>query len=202
MATTVKTIFDAVLPRIQQVEVPLPTIVDAINEATEIIFDRLFKRGSDLIRREMALSISAESNTVDLPGNFRGLTGRPFIVGEPDALLPATESDIQQLYGKAGTPTHYELRDDVLAVYPTPEADVEIVGRFYEFPTQATSLTSVVPFRGAFDRAYREAVVKVALFGPGVVIEPSFAAFLYDAVDEVLVIRQRHAPIRREIRDF
>jgi hypothetical protein len=202
MATTVKTIFDAILPRIQQINTPLPTIIEAVNESTEIIFDRLFKRESDLVRRTLELSIPAGENTAELPAGFRGLAGRPFVKGEKLAMMPATESVIIEKYGETGTPGHYELMDENLAVYPSPEVDTDVIGRFYEFPTLATSLSSVVPFRGVFDRVYREAAIKVCLGGPGVVVDPAFASFLYDAVDDVLSVRQRHAPIRRQVNDF
>lgn len=199
---TVQTLFDSVLPRLRGVDAPMTTVVAAVNEVTEIIFDRLYKRSSDLVMTTLAASCPAGENAVILPENFRGLATRPYALATGKALLPTDETTERLLSAMSGPPTHFALAGDRLTILPHPDTDTVIGFKFYEFPDLVGGLNSETPFNGMFDRVYREGIAKAAVFGPIAVMDQAFRAFLIDAVDDTVAIRQRYAPVRRTINDF
>ena len=172
--------------------------ITAVNEATEQIFNYLWKRKSDLAKEPFSLRFRAgSSGGVSLPDEFRGFAERPSIddVGFLDTFL---EVDRERVQSETGDPSYYELIGQNLFVYPTPAKGTIIKGIWFQKPDDVTSFDDDLPFNTVMEAAYTSMVIAIAGHG----IDADLTVILDSKVATLLAVRNHHSPPRTQIRDF
>lgn len=212
---TVQELWDRTWGTVQTLEQANIDFITAVNEATEHIFNYLWKRKSSLVTDLFALSYfepieDAEQNILldgqdapllavrTLPDNFRGLSERPFVDGQTVPLDPVTEELRIQLVQQTGPPTHYELKVNKLYLWPLPGETTVIRGACFKHPGTVTDYSDDLPFNGALDLAYRNIVLAIVELG----VTADLTALLDKDVGEILSVRDYHSPARTVIQDF
>jgi hypothetical protein len=199
------TVHDILIPVIKRLNangVQSGLVMQSLNDTVDLLFEKLWFRDSDLATVKLDLRLPANRALVQLPDDFRGLKGRPFLEGEGCRLMPATEDVIIAAAASPGKPSHYHLAGEEIEVFPTPTEEYRIQGRYYAHPGQITDVALAMPFFDIFNRLCTEAIYKICEGGPGVATTAAFSEFLDDGIDRVLASRDHHAPIRRRVRDF
>ena len=209
---TVQELWDRTWGTIQTLEKANLDFITAVNEATEHIFQYLWKRKSDLSTDLMAISYFEPIEDASLDGtdspllavrtldaNFRGLAERPFVDGESNALQPMTEDiRIAITNQTSGKPTHYELRGNKLYLWPLPEDKTVLRLLYFKHPGVVTGYEDTLPFYAVFDMAYRTIVLAVVELGVSTDLTP----ILDKHVGEIMPVRDYHSSPRSTIQDF
>ena len=184
---TIADLLQAVMPRVETFP-PGMTLVDCVNYITGIITKRLVDCDSDLIKAHHQFTYAASDQTEALPERYLGMSERPYITSTKARLEPLPK-DVRSILSTAGTPMFFEVRGANMVVHPAPSASTQVELEFYQKPAAAVDLTSTVPFSGAFDDLYIEAVLRIGSAGTMLTEDPSFIRFIRRNVDDILSIR-------------
>jgi hypothetical protein len=191
------TVGDLLGPVVSRLKVaPSMSLVEAVNTVSGIIFRRLMRRKSDLIRGNTTLSLAAGKGKVPLAPNFRGLVDAPCLIryDGSDAFQPLYGAHLQDVAYYSGVPNgvpeKYQLNGHILSVFPASEKAAGIHVTYWQFPDVVTGMTSMVPFDGLFDDIYLEAVPRVALLGAAAsVADQALVALLAEGIDSIIGLR-------------
>ena len=101
-------------------------------------------------------TLTSNDDYGDLPADFWGLEGHPYLDGRPDRLyaLPSLNARLQ--YTSAGLPIYYEIKGRRICVTPATSADYTIKGKYFARPTAITAASDTLPFDEIFDDIFAE----------------------------------------------
>ena len=128
-------------------------LIHVVNMAIRTIAKRLYTHGSDIITGALSVSIVADTEDAygDLPADFWGLNGKPYLSGHTYPLRPLPSHDVALTYSSTGTPIYYKVKGLKIYVIPETSADCTICGDYFQKPAAVTATTSAVPFNELFD---------------------------------------------------
>lgn len=182
-------VLDKVLGRVsRQGIVAEYSFMDAANAVQQIITRRLLLKKSDLLLEDFTAAIVAPASTFTLPTGFKGFAERPYLSGTSTHLMTLPRELRSQLT-TPGTPKFYEMRGTTVKLFPTPSANVTVVGVYYKEPTAFTTLTATMPFGGLADDIFVEGITRLAVTGMKTAIDPEFLAMIYNQLEEILSSR-------------
>lgn len=187
---TVQDLLKKTLPRLQQQGVaPVVDMVSTVNQITDVLFRYLWRRESDLIESSTSLDFAVSAQGVDLPADFYGFAGMPYIVADEIALTPATKTQARALSDDSGYPEYFESKNGKLYLYPVTDQALSVLVDYYTRPVDVNALADALPFGGLFDRIFEDGAVRVQAEGAILEVDKDFNALLKKVVDDVLTMR-------------
>ncbi|MBI9091812.1 MAG: hypothetical protein JEZ12_21585 [Desulfobacterium sp.] len=178
----------------------IPNLYPTLNNAVRAIAKRLHHNDSTLVRGELTVNVTAGASSGDLPDDFWGLMGRPYIEGQMDTLAPVPDQETELQYAQPSTPQWYRLTNlSAIKLIPGSSAAAVLKGAYFQRPTKITGPTSPIPYNELFDDAIQEALVH--LHGTGNTTgNPNdvqmLENYLYPIVDAVSGTIEKAAPKR------
>lgn len=158
VGSTVQSIYD-VLQYHPDLQVRSDDLIHVVNMAIRSIAKRLYVLGSDIITGTMSvpIDVSVEDAFGDLPADFWGLAGDPYVSGETYPLSPLPPNEALS-YASPGTVVYYEVRGRRIYVTPEAAADCTIMAKYFQKPPVLTGVASIIPFNELFDDLIAEYV--------------------------------------------
>ena len=189
---TTQELFDQALSRLSGKQVRC-TIFDALREVQGIIASQLLMRRSDLLKAPVPAEIMyvKGEQSSRLPSNFKALDGRPYL-SDGSILAPLGQISPTALIAP-GKPSHYDLANFHLRIYPPPLTTATVRVPYYFKLTTPTSMTDELPFNGEFDGVILEGCVGMMIAGLTIVADRGFVTVVASQVDAVLAARERIA---------
>ena len=188
--TTVLDLVKATAPQLKQIPSPAMSAIEAVNAAMDILFKHLVTLGSDLVKADYELEFAISDASKALPDDCRGLAGKPQVTTMAKPLEPLVVENRAAYYGQSGVPECYDLRGFNLLLYPVPAEACTVIGEYWQTPTKATAMTSIIPYNGMFDEVFKEALVRGAAVGRVFATDQTFAVFVMETVDSILPKRK------------
>lgn len=206
-----------------RIETAVADVLPYLNKAVWLVAKRLFYHKSKLVSSPLWLIASAEKETVDLPSDYAGLFGDPFLLageyliadGEifydangqlvfvaggggtfyPYTLerLPSQDSRVRY-FNTASTPRFYELIGTELRLTPKPSVATTIGGDYFAKPATLTDTDSTLPWTGRFDDLLAEYLVEATKLRP--IPEASLQQLIVGGVDDYMKRMDRTPPTR------
>jgi hypothetical protein len=175
--------------------IPAETGLDSINESVKYLALRLADRCSDLAIGSFESTFTEQ--TTSLPSDFNGLSGLPAVDGIPlDPLSPGVV-----LADTATVPTHFEVVNDLLYVYPTPSAEITVSGKYWIAPDEL-AIYDDIPYEGKFDGLVLSMASLFSVAGYTIFAQPAFLAQVEGSLDSVLFPRKPALPRNRPFNSF
>ncbi len=155
--STAADIFNAIKHRLPG---QIPNLYPTLNNAVRAIAKRLHHNNSTLVRGELSVNVTAGASSGDLPSDFWGLMGRPYIEGQTDILVPVPDRETELQYTQPSIPQWYRLTN-LFAIKLIPGSSVAAVlkGDYFQRPAKITGPTSVIPYNELFDNAIEETLI-------------------------------------------
>lgn len=176
------------------------TAYPVLNSAVRAIAKRLLHNNSTLVRGELTVNIEAGASTGNLPEDFWGLMGWPYILGQMESLDPLPNRETELQYVVASIPQWYRLTNlSQIKLIPGSIAAVVLKGDYFKRPDRITGPMSSIPYNELFDDAIEELLVH--LYGTGNTTGNQsdvqmLEAFLNPRVDAVASTIEKTAPLR------
>lgn len=133
-------------------------ILDKINQAQEIIFQRLVAKKSDTIVSSTSFSLVAGTENYAVPSKFWEHQ-RLYISGEEKPLDQVDYSVIETYNSNFGshndTPNRFAIYKDYFYLRPIPDTAYTMLLRYYAQPTELTT-SSNMPFKEIYNQAIKK----------------------------------------------
>jgi hypothetical protein len=139
-----------------------------------------------------SVTITSNDEYGDLPSDFWGLVGYPYLSGKPWRLKPLPNLTTKLSYTGAGIPLYYAIKGQDIYVTPDTSADYTIKGDYFAKPTQITATTDTMPYWEMFDDVIAERMRVFYTKDPGSV-EIGFK-YLQDEIDLIAMKYAKKAP--------
>lgn len=190
------------LSRLRTAPPTLPFIA-AVQAVQDVIMWRLWEKKSDLL---MATWASARQTipegggdipaTVTLPSDFLGIAELPYIEWEEDGetqvrtLNPISRHRSQYVTLDPAVPSEYEIRGTSIQVFQTPSVEYILNLGYFARPAVLAALTDSLPWNGAYDQLFTDAVLQMAgIGGMLAVVTPTLSNAIALAVDTQAPLR-------------
>ena len=131
-----------------------------MNDCIQLIRNRLFHQGSDLVLERESLTYSTDDQNKDLPSGFEALKGLPWIDGTTTFLNPLPDRTTALSFTTSGTPKYYELWDDDMYIYPPTNASRTIKFDCMKEFTLLTAADETIPLKRIFDDALGKYIIQ------------------------------------------
>jgi len=115
------------------------------------------------------VTITSDDSFGDLPSDFGGLIGKPYLNGKTYPLLPLPSEDIALSYTSAGEPRYYQVKGSKIYVTPHTGTNYTIKADYFAVPAMVTAATDTLPFFDLFGDAMAEAVMRTYRSGEQVI---------------------------------
>lgn len=193
--TTVSTFYTNLGDRLSDNVSSVASIYAPLNRAIRAVSKRLYYHKSTLVQGNLSVSIAADANTGDLPSDFGGLMGSPYISGKTWKLTPLPDEDREIFYASTySTPKHYKVLGTTLKVIPGTGSAITVVGYYYALPATLSAATDSIPWTGQLDDVIGEYTIEAAKLRP--VPEAAMQAIIVSGVDDFIKKREMRHPTK------
>lgn len=199
-------LLDKLMGRIAKLENGSGTSFDeALNNATEAIFLRLWARRSDLAQEKFAEAGTTEHSFL-LPLDFRGFAEDPYLInsaGSKLALVPLPTGGERELTGVNHFPKYYRAIGRTFDLYPHDGGEWMLRGKYFSSPGEI-QLVDDLPWHGMLDNLIGDAAVAAVRFGglTAMLANKEFIMTMDQALEGLLTSRSNPAPRRVRPHNF
>jgi len=119
------------------------------------------------------VTITSDDSFGDLPSDFGGLIGKPYLDGKTYPLLPLPSDDVALSFTSAADPQYYKVKGSRIYVTPHTGTDYTIKADYFSIPSPVTATTDSLPYFDLFGDAMAEAVMRTYRSGEQVIGQDS-----------------------------